>query len=93
MLAKKIIRLCAVLVLSGVSSIAMSQTLTFGDAIRLIDENGHAVIPSNYTHIGESAFKATNLKTVDIPDSVSSIGVSAFQNSELSSIFCLLELK
>ena len=36
MLAKKIIRLCAVLVLSGVSSVALSQTFTFSNVAPLI---------------------------------------------------------
>ena len=81
MLAKKIIRLFAVLVLSGVSSIAFSETFTFSDALELMDENGHVTISDNYTEIGQNAFNSTAVVSVTIPSTVSSIGNYAFANT------------
>ncbi|MDA9570094.1 leucine-rich repeat domain-containing protein [Porticoccaceae bacterium] len=79
MSVRKLIRLCAVLVLSGFSSVAVSQTLTFSEAIHLIDEEGHAEIPSHYTEIGAYAFRnLADLKSISIPSTVISIGDEAF---------------
>ena len=81
MLVKKIIRLCVVLVLSGVSSITFSQSLTFMDALQLIDDEGTAEIPDNYTSIGNEVFKNTGVKKVVLPSTINSIGQSAFENA------------
>ena len=49
MLVKNILRSCVLLVLSGLSSVAVSQTLTYMDAIQLIDADVLAEVPDNYT--------------------------------------------
>ena len=81
MLVKRIGRLCAVLVLSGVSSVAFSETFTFSDALELMDENGHVTIPNNFTAIGQNAFNSTAVVSVTIPSTVSSMGNYAFANT------------
>ena len=81
MLAKKIIRFCAVLVWSGVSSIAFSQSLSFMDALQLINDEGTAEIPDNYTSIAGDAFAHTTVVKVIIPNSVTSIGDGAFRET------------
>lgn len=69
------------------SSGVLSQTLNFSDVLTLIDENNHVTIPSNYTEIGNSAFKYTAVVTVTIPASVTTIGARAFEHtSKLSEI-------
>ena len=61
-----------------------SQVLTQADAQQLIDQDGHAEIPSYYTEIAASAFRDnSSLKSVVIPDSISYIGDYAFDNSGL----------
>ncbi len=61
-----------------------SQVLTQTDAQQLIDQDGHAEIPSYYTEIAQSAFRNnSSLKSVVIPDSISYIGEYAFDNSGL----------
>ena len=81
MLCKKIIRLCAVLVLSGVSSIAVSQSLSFMDALQFVDDEGTAEIPENYTSIGYGAFQNSGVKKVVLPSTINSIQGSAFANA------------
>ena len=81
MLVKRIGRLCAVLVLSGVSSVAFSETFTFSDALELMDENGHVTISDNYTKIGSSAFANTGVVSVTIPNTVTSMGSYSFKNT------------
>jgi hypothetical protein len=83
MLIRKITRLCAVLVFSGVSSVALSQILYFHDAIQLIDDQGLADIPSDYTSIAANAFSNTNVRVVKIPSTVTYIGDRAFKNTHL----------
>jgi hypothetical protein len=63
-----------------------AETLRWTDAIQLIDQNGHAQIPADYTAIGDYAFKNTSLRTISIPSTISSIGEGAFQNSLLTSV-------
>jgi hypothetical protein len=63
------------------SSAALSETLNFSDVLTLIDENGIAVIPDNYTAIGSSAFESTNVREIIMSDSIVSIGQSAFRNT------------
>jgi hypothetical protein len=81
MLVRKIIGLCAVLVLSGVSSFAFAETFTFSDALEYMDENGHVTIPDNYTSIGSSAFANTGVVSVTIPNTVTSMGSYSFENT------------
>ena len=85
MLAKKIIRLCAALVLSGVYCHAYSETLNGWDAINLIDNNGLAEVPENYTIIGENAFSNTSVKKVVLGENVTSIGNGAFAYTDFLS--------
>jgi hypothetical protein len=83
MFIERIGRLCAVLVLSGVSSISLSQTLNFGDAIQLAIENGVITIPETYTNIGSNAFYGITAETVIIPEGITSIGNNAFSYSNI----------
>jgi len=79
MLVKKIIRLFAVLVLSGVSSVAVSNTLYWEEALQLVDQNGIAIIPEGYTSIGSEAFRGSNVKVVNLPSSLTHIESGAFK--------------
>jgi hypothetical protein len=57
----------------------IAQTLNFNDAVTLIDENGHAEIPVDYTAVGANAFRnLAALKTLTVPSSIISIGNGAF---------------
>ncbi len=59
-----------------------SEVLTDNLAEALIDSNGHAEIPSNYTSIAERAFDGVQaLKSVTIPNSITSIGLYAFADT------------
>jgi hypothetical protein len=61
------------------SSSLIAQTLNFNDAVTLIDENGHAEIPVDYTAVGANAFRnLAALKTLTVPSSIISIGNGAF---------------
>ena len=68
------------------SSIISANTLEPTTAVTLIDENGHAEIPSTYTRIDNGAFRDTHLISVAIPNSVTSIGEYAFQNTQFVSV-------
>ena len=51
----------------------------YADCAITPDSNGHVDIPSSWTEIPEDSFKKCSaLKSVTIPDSVTSIGDSAF---------------
>ena len=63
------------------SSAALSETLMFNQAINLIDENGQALIPENYTAIGSHAFRYTHVTKILIPDSIETIGPYAFADT------------
>ena len=52
----------------------------------LIDEAGHADIPSHYSSIYPDAFGSKPLKTVSIPEGMVTIGDRAFRNTELTSL-------
>ena len=70
------------------SSNASLREVTLGSGLDGIEqgmfvncENLSAIqFPSNITYIGDSAFNYTGLTAVDIPDTVTSIGISAFAN-------------
>jgi hypothetical protein len=82
------LNIVCVLVLLPLSSLALSNysTLDRPAALALIDENGHAEIPNNYTSIGADAFKQSDLKSVTIPDGITNIGDNAFSSTQLTSI-------
>ena len=68
------------------ASFASATTLTWNDAIQLIDANGHATIPEIYTSIGDSAFSNTAVTSIDFPQTITSIGENAFRNTILETI-------
>ena len=78
---KTILRLFGIFVLSGLSSVAVSQTFNFTDALALIDDEGFIVVPDTYTSIGNSAFSYTSVVDVTLPESIQSIGQYAFSDT------------
>ena len=69
------------------TSSAISQVLYQGDAVQLIDENGHAEIPNTYTSIANEAFRyKSELLSVNIPDSITEIGSDAFGSTGIVSV-------
>ena len=87
MLATKIIRLCAVLVLGGISisfaTNADAYYLYRDQAFNLIDENGHVEVPDTVVQIGSKAFANSAIRSISIPDTVTHIQSGAFQNTPL----------
>ncbi|MAW24218.1 MAG: hypothetical protein CBC07_006040 [Cellvibrionales bacterium TMED47] len=81
MLAKRIGRLCTVLVLSGVSSVAVSSTLNWEEALQLVDQSGVVTIPEGYTSIGSEAFRGSNVNVVNLPSSLTHIESGAFKHT------------
>ena len=68
MLGKKIIRLCAVLVLgaffcTNVQTVE-ARTLYRDSALNMIDETGHVHIPDDVTRIGSNAFMNTGVSNL-----------------------------
>ena len=93
MLVKRIGRLCALLVFSGVSSISLSQTFTFTDALAFIDDEGVIVVPDTYTSIGYGAFQHTSVVDVTLPETINFMGQYAFADTpNLRKINILIKL-
>ena len=86
MLVRKIIGLCAALVLSGVSSVAISQNFTFSDALQNVQDDGSLIVPDGYTSIGQNAFKDILVTSVTLPNSITRIEDYAFDGSGLTEI-------
>ena len=71
----------------NLTSFVSANTLDSDVALALVGSNGHAEIPDVYTKIESNAFNgAASLTSVTIPNSVTSIGSNAFQNTALTSI-------
>ena len=86
MLVKRIGRLCAVLVLSGVSSVAISQNFTFSDVLQNVQDDGSVIVPDGYTSIAQNAFKDVLVTSVTLPNSITRIEDYAFDGSGLTEI-------
>ena len=72
-----------VIIEEGITSIG-EQAFGWADEWKSLDE---VVLPSTLTNIGDDAFfDASSLKTIDIPDSVISIGSRAFQETGITEI-------
>jgi hypothetical protein len=55
--------------------------------LRYLGNASHVVIPDGVVSIGSQAFyNNTNIESIEIPDSVSTIGARAFQNTSITSI-------
>ena len=72
-----------VIIEEGITSIG-EQAFGWADEWKSLNE---VVLPSTLTNIGDDAFfDASSLKTIDIPDSVISIGSRAFQETGITEI-------
>ena len=58
----------------------MPFEITRGILKKYTGNDGHVVIPTDVTEIGDYAFSSAVMRTVSIPDTVSAIGTSAFYN-------------